>query len=196
MKNKQKLWAMAALAALTFTAVQPAQADEPSTYGPGMMGGYGPGMMGNYGPGQGGYGPGQGRYGPGMMGGYGYHYGAGMMGGGWGQGGMMGLGPLYALNLNEQQLGKVNQIRDESRRKNWEIVGKIMDEQARMRDLLSAEKRDPSAIGKQAMKIAELRRQILESSVDTQNRIEALLTKEQKDQMRNFRRGWMMDSYE
>lgn len=181
-------------------------------YGPGQ-GGYGPGMMGNYGPGsgqgQGGYGPGQGGYGPGMMGGgYGYGqggYGPGMMGGGYGHGmmgnygpgqggygpGMMGGGPQSMLDLNDEQRGKVNQIRDESRRKNWDTMGKLLDERARMRELMTADKQDPGAIGKQSMKIADLRRQLLEAQIDAHNRIEALLSKEQKEQLRSWRRGWM-----
>lgn len=163
-------------------------------YGPGMMGGgygYGPGMMGQgYGPGSG-YGPGMmgGGYGHGMMGG-GYGYGPGMMGQGYGQG-MMGGGPLYMLDLNDEQLSKVNQIRDESRRKNWDTMGKLLDERARMRDLMNADKRDPGAIGKQSMKLADLRRQMLESAIDSQNRIDALLSKEQRDQLRSWRRNWM-----
>lgn len=200
MKSKQKHLIAAALTALTFVAGLPAHADEPRAYGPGMMGAYGPGqggygpgygrgMMGSYGPGYGdgqGYGPG---YGPGMMGGYGR--GNGMMGG-FGYGSMMGLGgPLYQLDLNEQQLAKINQIQDETRRKNWSVMGKLLDENAHMRDLFLAEKRDPAAIGKQAMKIADLRRQMLEASVDARNRAEALLTKEQKEQLRSYRRGWL-----
>jgi len=209
---KKMTWMLAAaLAAFTFTAQAqpqtPSRGDGPPPgYGPGMMGGYGPGMMRGYGPGygqgygpgmMGGYGPGYGQgYGPGMMGGYGrggmmggYGYGGGMMGG-YGSG-MMGLGALQALDLNEQQLGKITQIQDETRRKNWSVMGKLMDEQAHMRDLFLADKRDPAAIGKQAMKIADLRRQMLEASVDARNRAEALLTKEQKDQLRSWHRGWL-----
>ncbi|QKO22599.1 Spy/CpxP family protein refolding chaperone [Rhodoferax sp. BAB1] len=150
-------------------------------------------MMGGYGS------PGQGPYGPGMMRGQGqaYGYGPGMMGGGMMGGGSMmggmGLGPLQALDLNEQQQTRINQIRDETRRKNWDTMGKLMDEQARLRDLLAAEKRDPAAIGKQSMKLADLRRQLLEASIESHNRIEALLSKEQRDQLRSYRRGWMMD---
>lgn len=182
MNTLRKTWWLAAAAALM--AVSPAQADEPREFGPGCS----PAMMGGYGHGYGsGYGPGYGR---GMMGGYG----RGMMGG-YGRGGMMGMGHLYALNLNNEQLGKINQIQDEMRRKNWALMGKLQEEQAQMRDLFLADKRDPAAIGKQAMKMADLRRQILEASVDAHNRIEALLTKEQKEQLRNsYRRGWMMDN--
>lgn len=182
----------AALATLALSASaqpQTSPRDGPSPgWGPGMMGNYGPGMMGGYGPGRGAYGPGAGGYGPGMMGG------GGMMGGyGYGRGGMMGLGPLQALDLSNEQLGKINQIQDETRRKNWGVMGKLIDEQSHMRDLFLADRRDPAAIGKQAMKIADLRRQMLEASVDAHNRVEALLSKEQREQLRNgYRRGWMM----
>jgi len=190
MKALSHALAVTVLAACTLTASaqpQPPARGEGPAYGAGMMGG---GMMGAYGPGPGagpGYGPGHGR---GMMDGFGPE----MMGGGYGRGGaMMGLGPLQALNLGEQQLSKINQIRDETRRKNWDTLGKMLDEQARLRDLYTADKRDPAAIGKQSMKVAELRRQLLEASIDSHNRIEALLTAEQKDQLRNWRRGWMMN---
>ena len=208
MKKKLTLFLLVALAAYASAAhaQTPPRGDAPPAYGPGMMGSYGPGMMGGYGRGgmMGGYGPGYGQgygpgYGPGMMGGYGrggmmggYGYGGGMMGG-YGAGGMMGLGgPLYQLDLNEQQLSKITQIQDETRRKNWSVMGKLLDEHAHMRDLFLAEKRDPAAIGKQAMKIAELRRQMLEASVEAHNRVEALLTKEQQEQLRSYRRGWML----
>jgi len=189
MKYRQLLTTLATLAALSAAVplvhAQAARSESPRE-------GYGPGMMGGYG------GPGQGPYGPGMMRGQGqaYGYGPGMMGGrmmgGGGMMGGMGLGPLQALDLNEQQQTRINQIRDETRRKNWETMGKLLDEQARLRDLLAAEKRDPAAIGKQSMKMADLRRQLLEASIDSHNRIEALLSKEQRDQLRSYRRGWMM----
>ncbi len=189
--NKLSFVCASALTAFALSAVAQPQTPprEGPGWGPGMMGGYGPGMMGNYGPGRGGYGAGAGGYGPGMMGG-------GMMGGyghGYGRGGMMGLGPLQALDLSNEQLSKINQIQDETRRRNWGVMGKLIDEQSHMRDLFLADKRDPAAIGKQAMKIADLRRQMLEASVDAHNRVEALLNKEQKEQLRNsYRRGWMM----
>lgn len=182
----KKLSFVCAAALATLALSVPAQPQTPPRDGPSP--GWGPGMMGGYGPGRGAYGPGAGGYGPGMMGG------GGMMGGyGYGRGGMMGLGPLQALDLSNEQLGKINQIQDETRRKNWGVMGKLIDEQSHMRDLFLADKRDPAAIGKQAMKIADLRRQMLEASVDAHNRVEALLSKEQREQLRNgYRRGWMM----
>ena len=107
---------------------------------------------------------------------------------------MMGMGghAFRMLDLNDQQRSKLAQIHDELRKKNWETMGKLLDEQAMLRDLFHAEKRDPAAIGRQSMKIAELRRQLLESSVDAHNRIEAILSKEQKERLRRLGRGWMM----
>jgi len=189
-KNQRSLAVLATLVVAAFVSTvplaqaQPYRADEPP--GANVPRGYGPGMMGNYGAGRGGYGPG-------MMDGYG-------RGSGWGMGSMMGIpghgpmgmGPYHALNLSEQQRSKISQIQDETRRKNWDVMGKLLDEQARLRELFAAEKRDPSAIGKQTMKMAELRRQLVEASVDAHNRMEALLTKEQKEQLRSFRHGWMM----
>lgn len=174
-------------------------------YGPGMMWGEGVGPAGGYGPGMM-WGGGPGAYGPGMMGGYGrgrYGYGPGMMGayggGGWGMGGMMGFagpgmmgGSLYALDLSDQQRTQINQIQDEVRKKNWDVMGKLIDEQAHLRDLYAAEKRDPAAIGKQTVRMAELQRQLVEASVEAHNRIEALLSKEQKGRLRSFGPGWMM----
>src|SRR5512139_1020580 len=102
--------------------------------GPGMMGGYGmgPGWGGNgMGPGMmgGGWGPGYGM-GPGMMGGYG-------MGPGWG-----GYGPQGMPDLSADQRAKIGKIQDETRRKNWALMGQMMDEQAKLRDLYDAPKRE------------------------------------------------------
>lgn len=175
-------------------------------YGPGMMWGSGAGpnapgvMMGNgpgYGPGPG-PGPtgGYGGMGPGMMGGWGAGMGPGMMGGfgyagmgpgmmaGWGYGGLAG------LDLTDQQRSKIDQIQDDLRKKNWAVMGRLLDEQSRMRDLASADKPDPAAIGKQSMKMADLQRQMLEAGMDARNQIDAVLTKEQKAQWQKYRRSW------
>jgi Spy/CpxP family protein refolding chaperone len=120
--------------------------------------------------------------GPGMMG-------PGMMGGGPGMGYGMGMGPYHMLNLSDDQRGKVNKIQDEERRKHWEIMGKIMDERAKMRDLYDADKRDIPAILKVQDQIDQMQRKMLELHLTTRNQIEALLTPEQRDQLKNLRRG-------
>jgi len=158
--------------------------------GPGTMGGYGgygmgPGMMGGYG----GYG-----MGPGMMGGYGgYGMGPGMMGGygGYGMGpGMMGPYWGSGLDLSVEQQAKVNKIQDETRKAHWALMGEMMNQQARLRDLYQAPKRDDAAIDRANKEIGKLQQQMYDSSVAAQKRMEAVLTKEQQEKLRTYwRRG-------
>jgi Spy/CpxP family protein refolding chaperone len=124
--------------------------------------------------------------GPGMMMG---GPGRGMMGGG---PGMMGMGMYAALDLTDQQRAQIARIFEDVRKKNWDTMGKVMDESATLRDLYNAPTHDAAAIGRQTVKIAELQRPMIESMVTAHDQIEALLTTEQKDQLRNFGRGRMM----
>jgi len=144
----------------------------------GMMG---PGMMGGYG----GYGPEM--MGGGMMGmmmGGGMGMGPGMMGGG-----MMGLGPLYMLNLSDEQRSKITKIGDEERQKHWATMGKMLEEQNKLRDLLQADTPDAKKVGAAYSALAQLQRQMLETHVQARNQAEQLLSKEQREQLKSWRRG-------
>jgi Spy/CpxP family protein refolding chaperone len=146
--------------------------------GPGMMGGggTGPGMMGG-GMGRGAMGGGMG---PGMMG-----------GGGMGPGGM---GLLAQLELNESQRSQVFKIQDDLRRRNWDLLGKQQDEQAKLRDAyLASGKRDRAAIVAAYKRIGELRVQRIENSLDAAEKIEAVLTQQQRDQLKRHGPWWMSD---
>ena len=129
-----------------------------------------------------------GRYGHGMMGG---HEG-GMMGGMMGGFDMMMESPrihmVMALDLSEEQRSKINKLSDDLQHKNWAAMGLIMDESAKLRNLYEADKRDPKAIGNEYQKIFDLKRQIIEAMVDTQNHVEELLTPEQLKQLKDKRR--------
>lgn len=136
-------------------------------YGPGMMGGaYGNGMMGG---------------GGGMMG-----PGSGMMGGGWG---MMGFGGGWedALGLSDDQKTKINRIQDESRHERWALMGNMMDQQAKLRDLYEAPKRDSAAIDETYKSIGDLRQKMYDSSVSARKRMEAVLTSKQLEKLRTYR---------
>ncbi|HSG56771.1 MAG TPA: periplasmic heavy metal sensor, partial [Paracoccaceae bacterium] len=140
--------------------------------GAGMMGGgwdMGYGMMGGYGMGPG-------------MGGYGM--GHGMMGGGW------GMGPEGLSDLTAEQRTQIAKIRDETRKKHWDLMGKMMDEQARLRDLYDAPKRDSDAIANAHKKVSELQRRIYEDAADAHKRMESVLTKEQQEKSWRFWRNW------
>jgi Spy/CpxP family protein refolding chaperone len=157
------LWAMVCIFPATVLA------DDSDRYrGPpcDMMGGMGMGMGMGMGPGMG--------------------MGNGMMGGGMG---MMSMGPYHMLDLTADQRTKANKIQDDLRRKHWETMGKIMDEQARLRDLYDADKRDNAAILKVHDQIDQLHRKMREAHLGAESQIEALLTKEQRDQLKQMRRG-------
>lgn len=120
--------------------------------------------------------------GPGMMGGYGPGYGMGP--------GMMGWRNYRELNLSADQKSKISQIRQEMRTKQWAIMGEMMDAQDNLQDLYDVDKQDASAINKQYKEIEDLRRQMVDNSVDAHNRINSILTKEQREKSRESGRGY------
>lgn len=124
-------------------------------------------------------------HGHGMMGGYG----EGMMGGH----GMMMESPrmhmVMSLNLSDDQRAKINKLSDALQHKNWDREGMIRDESAKLRDLYEADKRDPKAIGAEYQKIFDLKRQMIEDMVDTQNHVEELLTADQLRQLKDMHHG-------
>lgn len=167
-------------------------------YGPGWMGGYGPGggpgMMGpgaggGYGPGMmRGYGPGAG-YGPGMMGG---GYGAGMMGGGYGPGMMGGFGLGFghglqrALGLRDDQRAKLDAIDDELAAKRLDIARRMRGQAAAMREAISAEPRDRAAMEAAFARMNALRQEMFTAQLDARDKVDAVLTPEQRKAMRRW----------
>ena len=156
----------AALVATATTALAQDVDDYTGGYGPYGMG---PGMMG-----------GGGGYGPGMMGGY----------GGYGMGpGMMGYGALNGLDLSDEQRSKIDKIFDAERKQHWAIMGQMMEEQSKLRDLYSIDEPDPKKVGAVYGQIAKMRQQMLETHVQASNQVQQVLTKEQRDQLRQWNRG-------
>ena len=132
--------------------------------GPGMMGGYGmgPGMMGGYGPG---YGMGYGM-GPWMMGGYGRGYGMGYgmgpwMMGGYGPGYHMGPGMWGGYEYNALDLSDAQRAK----------IQKIQEE----------------AWNSQWEVMNKMHEAISQGWVEAQKKIDAVLTKKQREQLRQ---GW------
>ena len=144
-------------------------------YGPGMMGGYGPGMNGGYGPG--------------MMGGYG----RGMMGDGASFG---STAPFAALNLSDEQRDKIAALREENRRKNWDRMGTVRSEQFKLRQMYDADTVDPQAVAEQQKKVDDLRREMLVSRLETHKQVLALLTPEQRKEMRRLGPWWAREDDE
>ena len=180
--NLRKTLSIATLVSATFVGAN-ALADPPQgAYGQGC--GMGPGMMGS--------GMASGMMGPGMMGGQGsgYGMGPGMMGGsGRGSGMMGGYGPEADLNLTAEQRGKIAKIRDDARRKQWDLMGKMHDERSQMNELYYSDKRDDNALSKSYRKMSELRNQMFDLSLSARKQIDAVLTQEQRDKLKRGGHG-------
>lgn len=170
---------------LTLAVPVVAQTGPESGYTPGM--GMGPGTMGRgWAAGPGGDCPGGGGMmgpGMGMMGGMG----GGMMG----PGASMGMHPFAMLDLTGDQRTKLAKIQDETRKRHWDLMGKLFDEQARLRDIYATERPDPKQVGQVYGNIAKLQQQMAEIATDAHNRMFDVLTKEQREQLQQWRRGMM-----
>lgn len=134
--------------------------------------------------------------GPGMIG-HGTMGGAGTMGSGPGMTGPRGGMPseFAILELSPDQQSQISQIQQEELQKDLGLRQQIGNEQQKLRQLLLQDKPDPKAVGDEYSKIAQLQRQLIESRVETQNRIEALLTPAQRQQLQQNRRMMMQRYY-
>ncbi|GGO78477.1 hypothetical protein GCM10011348_10480 [Marinobacterium nitratireducens] len=166
-------------------------------HGTGMMSGS---MMdedgkGRHGWGEHGYGMGYGwMMGPGMMG-PGMMGGAGMMGPGM----MGGCGPMHGgdgmaqlLGLSDDQQQQIAQIHQELRKKHWDRMGTMHEGAGKLRQLYLADKRNPDAILEQQQRLFELRQEMTRDWLEAQNRIEDLLTAEQKEKLQQHGQHGMM----
>jgi Spy/CpxP family protein refolding chaperone len=100
---------------------------------------------------------------------------------------MMGGGRLLdALNINDEQRRKIVRIREDTRRKSWDLVGQLMSERFKLREIYDADKIDANAAVEQKRKIDDLSRQVMKSRLEARNQIEALLTREQRQKFRSL----------
>lgn len=114
--------------------------------------------------------------------------GPGMMrGDGMGPGMMMGFGGWPSgLDLTSEQRAKINRIQDGTRKAHWALMGDMMDQQAKLRDLYDAPKRDGAAIDETSRAIGSLRQKMIDASVDARKKMEAVLTSKQLDKLRAY----------
>lgn len=107
-----------------------------------------------------------------------------MMNQGWGMEGSLG-----ALELSAEQETKVRKIFDDLRREHWPILGKILDERERLRDLYNEDTLDAKKIGAVFDVMQGLRKQMVVSKIEALNKVRALLTKEQMEKLKKSGRG-------
>lgn len=134
--------------------------------------GMGPGMM----EGAGGYGMGSG-----MMGRYGsdgYGMGPNMMGGGYGS------TALARLKLSSEQRKQIAQIEEDVRAAHWQLMGKMHQEGYHMHGSFGPGPLDEAAARKAFASTQALQKEMFELSLGARKRIEAVLTPEQREQLR------------
>ena len=197
MKHIRKLIAIIGGIAVTMVVTTGAHAQ----MGGGMMGGVGSGggMMGGFGSG--------GGNGSGMSGGYGTDprsdngYGPGTDGNRRNAPAApyrqrpetradRDLGPLDQLDLSRQQLGAINVINDELRDRQSNLDRRIAAEKEKLRELYDAPERDRARIDRQFRRIDQLRREMFESSVNAQDRIETQLSAQQRQRLHRIAPNW------
>jgi len=127
---------------------------------------------------------------PGMMRGHGPEVTGGGMKGGHGSAAPsargMGLGTmLEGLNLTDEQRAQLQPLDDELFRKQWEITGKTIEAQRKLRRQSSMEKRDDNAIAEAHKILRELREQRALAESQTWKKAESVLTPEQRERLRS-----------
>ena len=136
--------------------------------------GYGPGMMGS------------GMGAPAMMNGGGMMMSPGMMG-----------GPMMAsLRLSDEQEDKLFALHEQMRAKNFGTMGKLHAEQFKLGKLMKADTVDSKAVVEQQKKVDEVRREMLASHLETRKQMEAILTPEQRKQLRQMGPMWAVPPHE
>jgi Spy/CpxP family protein refolding chaperone len=87
---------------------------------------------------------------------------------------------LWQLGLSDEQRVKVDAVHDELHKKHLELMGRMHDQQTRLRDLYAVQPYDAGKIGAAYGEMGKLRAQMVEAEVDALNRGVALLDPEQK----------------
>ena len=140
---------------------------------------------------------GMGHMGMGYMGsghmGMGY-MGSGQMGMGYMGSGYMGMGQMgigfhsfYMLDLSEAQRKSIRNIFKESRTQQFALQDKISDQSDELYSLYKEDKPNPKKISAVYKKIFDTRREQIELGITTRNKAYDALTKEQKDQLKEWK---------
>nr|VFJ98016.1 MAG: protein refolding chaperone Spy/CpxP family [Candidatus Kentron sp. LFY] len=107
--------------------------------------------------------------------------------------GGMGMGAgfrqLFQLpNLTDEQRRKIQDISDELRRSHWKSMGEKMEHSAALRRLYEADPLDAKAIGATYAKIFDIKRKMIETDIEANQKAKDVLTDEQRKQLRSWRR--------
>ena len=100
---------------------------------------------------------------------------------------------VNAVDLSDDQKLRISTMHEKVRDQRWDLLDHINQQQRKLAALLDVDDPDPALVGAQFARAADLRRQLLELDLDERRRIDNILTGEQRDQLRKYRRAWMMN---
>ena len=109
-------------------------------------------------------------------------------------GGHMGImGKYKGLGLSDEQKQQMTDIQHKLRKKHWEIMGQMIDQQVALQKAHAGDRPDPKAVGAVYSQIFDLKRQMIEASLEAKNSANDVLTEEQLAQMKKMKhqRGMM-----
>lgn len=98
-----------------------------------------------------------------------------------------GLGPVWRLDLTDVQRTQLTRLSDALRRAHWATMGKMLDANAKLRDLEAQPQPDPKQVGAAFAEVSKLRQEMLEATVRSRNDARALLTPPQREQLDRWR---------
>jgi Spy/CpxP family protein refolding chaperone len=125
----------------------------------------------------------------GMGGGYGgYGMGPGMMGDRMGPGMMWGdSADAYAgLNLSAEQRQKIANIRQETSKAMWQLMGAMHDQGYHMYGMTGPGPVDEAAAKKAYESMAATQKAMFDLQLEARKKIDAVLTKEQREELRRY----------
>jgi Spy/CpxP family protein refolding chaperone len=110
------------------------------------------------------------------------------MGMGMGMGNMMGMMPMLMHGLNDLKLSKQQRLEIRSllrdlRKKNWKIMETNMELSDKLADLYAERPRNASNIAAVYDKIFSQKKQMIIDMVEVRNKVDALLTEEQRKEL-------------
>ncbi|HQS58758.1 MAG: hypothetical protein B7Y56_10740 [Gallionellales bacterium 35-53-114] len=166
------------------------------SYGPGFGWGHMGGWQGNYSE----EGASNWRgYGPGMMGGAETGYGWGMGNshgfmGRYGQSGDAdGMMPGWPRNLTQEQAKKIGPLQSEAEKAQLNLRQQSRELQSRLDSLYASDKRDWNAIRAGVKALSDLQRQQMDAAIEMQQKMDGLLTDNQRQEVARawHGQGWM-----
>jgi Spy/CpxP family protein refolding chaperone len=123
------------------------------------------------------------RMGGSWMGTYGMPYPGSMMSDGYM---MPGLDAMQGLDLTPDQQARIDAVQSTADTKRRNLLDSLGAENEKLNTLLSGESRDTDALTQQYARCAQLRRQIFELGLDERQKIDAVLTDDQRKQWRQW----------